>query len=515
MEPRLLRMFISLMLRSVLIAFISVSLIQADFYREYEQEPSEKRISESWMGVYMNGIKVGYSHNLEVCLKKGGKPFKKSYNESWIRVSRLGGNPVEIKTVEKSLYDGQYRPLEMVMRTKMSDSETVIKAEIKPNMIIFKAGESIVKELACQEEFYLGVPLEKIIKEEGLKEGSEYDFKLLDPLSYSLADCHFEVIGKEDILILGKKMDLWHVKTDVSYIIPIVTEEWVDEEGRTWKSLSQASFATTTAIRMPKEKALEISEENFDIAFSTIIKSNVSFENPQKVRSVTFQLSGISADRIKNFPYDDGSQKILEIKDDYVLLQTSSLLFEEEEAVSFPIQDEKFKEFLKPTSFCQADDPQIVETARQIIGEEINSWRAAKKIARWVKREMIPNYDVGFATAKEILKNRQGDCSEHTVITAALCRAVGIPARAAVGIMYAHGLFAYHMWPEVYVGRWVGLDSKWMAVDEESGEYYTDATHIKFGRSLLDEEIFKEMAQAVSEIIGRLKLKVVDYRQDK
>jgi len=52
-------------------------------------------------------------------------------------------------------------------------------------------------------------------------------------------------------------------------------------------------------------------------------------------------------------------------------------------------------------------------------------------------------------------------------------------------------------------------------VDKKSGEYYTDATHIKFGRSLLDENIFKEMAQAVSEIIGKLKIEIIDYYLDK
>jgi transglutaminase-like putative cysteine protease len=113
------------------------------------------------------------------------------------------------------------------------------------------------------------------------------------------------------------------------------------------------------------------------------------------------------------------------------------------------------------------------------------------------------------------MKNREGDCSEYTVLTVALCRAVGIPARAAVGIKYARGIFAYHMWPEVYVGRWISLDSKWLAVDKKSGEYYTDATHLKFGRSLLDENIFKEMAQAISEIVGQLKLEIIDYYQDK
>jgi hypothetical protein len=125
---------------------------------------------------------------------------------------------------------------------------------------------------------------------------------------------------------------------------------------------------------------------------------------------------------------------------------------------------------------------------------------------------MTANYDVGFATAREILKNREGDCSEHTVIAVALCRAVGIPARAAVGIMYAGGLFAYHMWPEVYVGRWVDLDAKWLATDEETGELYTDATHLKMGRSNLDENIFEEMVSAIAEIIGKLELEIIDFR---
>jgi transglutaminase-like putative cysteine protease len=288
-------------------------------------------------------------------------------------------------------------------------------------------------------------------------------------------------------------------------------DEMVDENGNSWKTVSQTGFSTLTSIRMPREKALEISEKNFDIAFSSVIRANMSLENPQEIQRVTFKLSGISSEKVKSFPFDDGSQGILEVGEGYVIIQTSSQIFAEEDAISFPVEDENFQEFLKPTVFCQADDSEIKKLAEEIVSQEKNSWRAAKKIAKWVNEEMIANYDVGFASAKEILKNREGDCSEHTVMTVALCRAVGIPARAAVGIMYANGIFAYHMWPEVYVGRWIGLDSKWLAVDKESGEYYTDATHIKFGRSALDENIFKEMAKAISEIIGKLRLEIIDY----
>jgi hypothetical protein len=71
------------------------------------------------------------------------------------------------------------------------------------------------------------------------------------------------------------------------------------------------------------------------------------------------------------------------------------------------------------------------------------------------------------------------------------------------------------MWPEVYVGAWVGLDAKWLAVDKTSGEYYTDATHIKLGNSALDEGLFQEMGRAMSEVIGNLKLEVLEYNEDR
>jgi hypothetical protein len=498
---------------SLILLLFSMSVESENLWKTSRLRPAnhEKLTSESWMGIYMEGVKVGYSHNRESVFSKEGEKFTKSISESWMRVSRLGGAPVEITSAQESLYRGEEIPVEIVIRTKMSESEIVISAEIHEGKILFRMEEKLIEELTYSEEFYLGIPVEKIIREGDLKPERTFTYRILDPLSRSIKESSFQVIGREDVLILGKKLNLWHVRTEMMSIIPVVMDEWMDDEGVVWKSISRASFMTTTSIRMPKEKAMEISEENLDIAFSTILHSNVLFENPLQVRKVTYKLSGVPVQSIKNFPYDDGSQVLLEAHEDFSVVQTFSQIFREDEAIAFPVSDEKFQDYLEPTSFCQSDDPEIVKTAQEIVGEEQNAWKAAKKIALWVGREMTPNYDVGFATAAEILKNREGDCSEHTVIAVALCRAVGIPARAAVGIMYADGIFAYHMWPEVYVGQWIGLDAKWIAEDEESGEYYTDATHLKFGRSSLDEKIFEEMVQAISEIIGNLKIEIVDY----
>ena len=54
----------------------------------------------------------------------------------------------------------------------------------------------------------------------------------------------------------------------------------------------------------------------------------------------------------------------------------------------------------------------------------------------------------------------------NAVLTAAMCRAVGIPARVVSGLIYTENLsgqkdvFGGHAWTEAYVGGvWIGLDA--------------------------------------------------------
>ena len=474
----------------------------------------QEKTKETWMGVYIDNVKVGYNHLYTERIDKEGKYVLKSTSESSMRVSRLGGNPVDLSTIQEVYFDQENKPIETRLRTKMSEIETVITAQIGPEIIVFKMGEKIVGELPYHEKFYVDVPIEKIIEEDGFKTGSRYKFKILDPVSYSLSDCEVSIGQKEKVLILGEQKELCYVRSKINMLIPVEAEDWIDEHGQSWKSVVKAGFMTTTSIRMPREKAMEVADENFDIAFSTVIRSNVIFEDPQSVQKVTYRVKEIPEKIIQELPFDNKSQTLLEYQEDSALIRTSSIVMHEKDAISFPVENKDLLAYLGPTLFSQSDDPEIIRAAEQIVGEETNSWKAAKKIAEWIDQSLTPNYDVGFASASETMKTREGDCSEHTVLMVALCRAVGIPARAAVGIMYAQGIFGYHMWPEVYVGSWVSLDAKWLAVDKKSGEYFTDATHIKLGESALDENIFQEMIRAISDIIGKIKLEIIDYEID-
>lgn len=70
----------------------------------------------------------------------------------------------------------------------------------------------------------------------------------------------------------------------------------------------------------------------------------------------------------------------------------------------------------------------------------------------------------GFEFASEVARDREGDCTEYAMLTAALARAAGVPARVALGVVLIsegndNGAFG-HAWAEVREGdRWVVADA--------------------------------------------------------
>ena len=71
---------------------------------------------------------------------------------------------------------------------------------------------------------------------------------------------------------------------------------------------------------------------------------------------------------------------------------------------------------LRPNSFIQSDDPLIVADAKKAAGGEKDPWRVAVALERYVNREVTnKDYTQAFATAAEVAKSREGDCTEHAV----------------------------------------------------------------------------------------------------
>ena len=140
-------------------------------------------------------------------------------------------------------------------------------------------------------------------------------------------------------------------------------------------------------------------------------------------------------------------------------------------------------EYLKSNPLINSDDPTVVAHTKRAIGRETDPWKKAVAIQDWVSKNLKnKNFGNAFASAKEVARNLEGDCTEHSVLTAAMCRAAGVPSRMVVGLVYATPLsgFGPHAWNEVFVnGRWVAIDATFNQAE-------VDATHIKLATSSLD-----------------------------
>lgn len=125
--------------------------------------------------------------------------------------------------------------------------------------------------------------------------------------------------------------------------------------------------------------------------------------------------------------------------------------------------------FLKSDRFIQSDAPAVRAVADSIrSAAHVDGWPLARAIAQWVNGHIADkSMEHGYASALDVLRTRSGDCTEHSLLTVALLRAAGVPARPVVGLAFgeAERAFVGHMWVEAHVDGWRTLDALDLRLD--------------------------------------------------
>jgi hypothetical protein len=121
----------------------------------------------------------------------------------------------------------------------------------------------------------------------------------------------------------------------------------------------------------------------------------------------------------------------------------------------------------QPNDWLQSDAPEIRKLAREGAGDAETPAARMLALQEFV-RHFIRNKDlnVGYASALEVAKHPEGDCTEHAVLLAALGRALGIPTRVVDGLAYTERyagrdhVFVPHAWAQAWVdGHWQSFDA--------------------------------------------------------
>ncbi|MDA1190354.1 MAG: transglutaminase-like domain-containing protein, partial [Candidatus Poribacteria bacterium] len=140
---------------------------------------------------------------------------------------------------------------------------------------------------------------------------------------------------------------------------------------------------------------------------------------------------------------------------------------------------------------------------KEIARDATNGWDAMNRIGWWVYRNVRDKgLDKGFASAKQTLDSRSGDCTEHTMLAVALTRAVGIPARICAGVVWQKDAFYYHFWYEAFIGEWV-------AMDPTLGQFPADARRIQLTGERFESDTALEFGEGILKTLNRLELRSV------
>lgn len=127
------------------------------------------------------------------------------------------------------------------------------------------------------------------------------------------------------------------------------------------------------------------------------------------------------------------------------------------------VQDAPSRGDLDDTAFLNLDSGIIQKLSENFSGESDKIAAVERFVYRYIHDKTL---GIPILPAEKIAQERAGDCTEHSVLTVALLRSLGIPARAVVGMIFTEefgglrNVFVFHMWVEAYRnGAWVMVDS--------------------------------------------------------
>jgi hypothetical protein len=371
-------------------------------------------------------------------------------------------------------------------------------------------GQSKSREMPWDQSIKSPAYQDRLLRENPLKPGETRTFKTFDPQFSKTATVTLKAGDfKETRLLAEKSQRLLEVTVTQSLIPQIAILEYLDAQGTQLKSAINLMAMTTYTVT--REEALEaLTGDEVDLAVTTLVKTN-PIERASESRQVTYRVTIPGEDPLKNLP-SGATQKIAPVGPNTVDLTVMAI---SPPAASTSTNAEPGKEFLSSNTYMQVDDKLVTQHAAAAAGAETDPWKAAQAMERWVSQNLKKkNFSTLLASAAEVARDLSGDCTEHAVLLAAMCRARSIPARVAIGLVYVPKLssFAGHMWTEVFVrGVWVPLDAT-------LGNGGISADHIKFAdSSFSDDDDLPPISCFVPMVgaLGKMKIEVRDVKYAK
>lgn len=444
-----------------------------------------------WKGIYYRGEKIGFSVSETVAADDGFELRE----DSQIQMALLGStSPARIVTVARvnKAFDLRSFTFSLDPGTGPITIEGTVDGR-RVTLGIATGGTRRTEVRELNEPPNLSLNLSRRFAASGLEPGKSMEAMVFDPATMRNAPLHMEVEARELVRSAGRPVPAFRVRTKFG---AITSHSWITDLGDVVREESPTGFIV---VRETRDRAIaravtgQVESDLLEsVAIKPVLKERI--HDPRDVRCLTVRLEspGLPAE----LELDGVGQRQLPNGDIEIFWSTAE--------ATTPL-DADASPFLNAEPFIESDAPEIVAEARKAVEGLSHASARAERLTRYVNALLEKKPTIGLPSALEVLRTGVGDCNEHTALYVAMARALNIPSRIAVGLVFMRGAFYYHAWPEVYVEEMPGR-ARWIAVDPTLNQFPADATHLRLLRGGLDRQAL------ILPMIGNTKLTVVDMQ---
>jgi transglutaminase-like putative cysteine protease len=493
-----------------------------------KEAPAAKTLLDSWQAGYFEGIKMGHVHTLVTQEGVGDKARIHTRRKMSLVIKRYDSVlPIQIEQTCVESPEGKVYSLGLTQLIGESEKVTMT-GEVEGKTILVKRNDEAGRKTPWDEETLGLYAQEAIFQAKNSKPGDKvkllsYELLIPGPLTIRATVKDSEVVGRLELKQIDGKARI--VRTPTKLLRVEVSPDvikvggtdirlpgktvWLDaklmpaREEFEIPGLGILTMYTTTKDAALKEGVAPDRLPDFGLNISIPLKQDI--EEPYRTKEAIYRIT--LKEKIPDVFTKDRRQEIREEKDN-----TFELVVK---AVREPGTNDKAKtpakEYYDSNTYIDSDDARVKNLTRAVVRAEKDDWKKALLLEKWVHDNMKVSTALGFPTAAQVAKDLEGDCRQHALLLAAMCRAAGVPSRTAIGLIYAREngrspFFGFHMWVEVWVkGRWVALD----AILGQGG---VAATHLKMGHHSWDKTTTLAPLLPISRTLGKIKIEVIESK---
>jgi Transglutaminase-like superfamily len=456
-----------------------------------------------WMSVLLDGRKIGSMHTTR---KVDGDRVTTTQALD-VQLDRAG-TKVALTTSETDTETGDGKPLEFASRTMISGTASAlhgsVRADGKFDVVSEVGGAKQTRVLVWPQQALLAEGQRLAALRKGLAPGTKVRELAFQPESLDAVEVESSVGASEPVdLPDGARM-----LTRIEQIIHLPdaatsTVSWVDADQTVLKMAMPLMGYDLTMLACSRTCA-QAPNQTSDILTHALVRAPVALSAADLRRGVILKLSATKPGAPLQFT--DTDEQRASVVAEGVELRIEPLGNRPEGAEAPAAREARpTASDSQPNDWLQSDAAEIRKLAHEGAGEAKTPSEQMQQLEQFVRNYIrTKDLSVGYASALEVAKKPEGDCTEHAVLLAALGRSIGIPTRVVDGLAYTdhyagvEHVFVPHAWVQAFV------DDHWRSYDAALHGF--DAGHIAL--SVGDGDPWRFFAGF--DTLGRMRIDAVE-----